>query len=87
MEAVEDDRFRWADAVHTASIDLDEALREYRHAQQQLELANRRAGKAIWRIKQHGFGSITRPRKELRPHSILHDGRKFYFFLSVTLLI
>lgn len=86
LKAVEEDSLSWANALDTAVAELDEALRDYQHVQQQVALADGRVGKVIWMIKKHGFGSITRPHTVLQPHCILHDGCEYFSFLSVTLL-
>lgn len=77
LEAVDEDHLRWSDAVNTAATDLDEVLRDYHYAHQQLELARRRAGKARWTLRKHGFGDIMRPRPTLQGHRISYYGCEF----------
>lgn len=84
LEAVDEDRQRWTDAVNAAEVDLNEVLRDYHYAQQQLALANRRAGKARWRIRKHGFGDIARPRPPRQGHRVSYYGSEFLLFYSVT---
>jgi hypothetical protein len=73
LQAVEQDRIRWINAVNSA-------LRDYHYAQEQLALASLRTGEAIWTIKKYGFGDLTKPCTTLQPHLIHHDGRECLLF-------
>lgn len=69
-EAVEDDRRRWRAAINTAIREVDQALQDYHHAQKQLDLADRRAGKARFIISKSGFRTVIRPRQTIgQPHA------------------
>lgn len=81
---MEDERRRWRAAVSTSVREVDQALQEYYHAQQQLRLADKRAGKARFVISKSGFRTVIRPRQRIsyRNARILGSGSKqYYLFL------
>lgn len=69
--AVEDERRQRRAAMRAAAHDLAQAVQGLERAQQQLSLADQRAGRARFIIVKSGFPSFARPQIQLRPAPIL----------------